>query len=414
VLPDPSDCDIFEFKPPRMQSAFVRIAQKIFPFLLKLRFGNFTYEIERGLESVMTLGTNRMMLCPNHSSTMDMDVAFLFTCILHEPLYFLCAREVFQGSWINRYVLQLFGCYSIVRGTLDHSSYAQSIEILKTGKHKLVLYPEGEISGSNNLILPLKPGAAHLAVKAFLTLKREEKEAPVFLVPVALRYTYPNLSAKFLLESITSVESALDIKGDQNQSMQTRIEAVSEAILRDLLYKYDCRDVSGSLSERVATLRKIILDRLAAYVGIDNLHGLDEIDAAHRLYVKLYQQRWYEEQLEKCLNFETHHIRYQLLNELIRDYHRAMRFIAIGNSFEGMQQQNQDDLINLLMLIKRDICPAKKWRMPVHLLISFGDPINVQESLARHPHHGEAEQLLTTKLQEEMQSGLIALINSHH
>jgi len=345
---------------------------------------------------------------------MDVEIAFLLTSLLHEPLYFLCAREIFQGGWINRYVLQLFGCFSVVRGTIDHRSYAHSIQILTEGLHKLVLYPEGEISGSNNFILPLKPGAAHLAIRAFSTLKKEHKEAPIYLVPVALRYTYPHISAKFLLESIACIESALNVTSVENQSLQSRIKSASEAILKELLYKYDYQDLSGSLPERVAALRKIILEQLAAYVGVDEIKGLDEIEAAHRLYVRLYQERWYEQQLEKSLNFEIHHARYQLLNELIHDYHRAMKFIAIGNSFSEMQQQNQDDLINLLMLIQREICPEKKWRMPVRLLISFGKPIGVQEPSSRQSSHGQEQWQLTAMLQDELQSELVALINARH
>jgi hypothetical protein len=48
----------------------------------------------------------------------------------------------------------------------------------------------------------------------------------------------------------------------------------------------------------------------------------------------------------------------------------------------------------------------------VHLLISFGKPISVQEFCAKESPHGQGEYQLTAKLQEEMQSELSALINA--
>ncbi|MFX5210841.1 hypothetical protein ABTC77_19130, partial [Acinetobacter baumannii] len=63
------------------------------------------------------------------------------------------------------------------------------------------------------------------------------------------------------------MEASLNIKGvTDDQSMHLRVIRIGEGIVTGLLSKYGCRLATGSLTQRIVSLRRCILDHLANYV----------------------------------------------------------------------------------------------------------------------------------------------------
>jgi 1-acyl-sn-glycerol-3-phosphate acyltransferase len=401
-------CDIYEFKPPHLNLVFVELMKLIYPRLLKYRYGDFSFDIRGGTEEVTRLSTNRVILCPNHASIMDTDIAFLLTTLLNDQLYYLCAREIFRGTFANRHLLQMAGCYSVRRGTLDSNSFATSIKILKDGRHKLVIFPEGEICGRNDVLLPFKSGPAHIALSAVQQMRKEQSEQPIYLAPIALRYKYPKITAKFLMRSMRQIETSLGIEADLEQSLQARLGKASKVILDVLAKKYDFTPEPGNIRERASQVSRVILESIAKYVGFKPDTRLDEIESAHQLYMRLYEYRWEEQQLAHKLNPENHKQRHRLLHELIHDYHRAVNLISAGLTAE---KSNQDDLINLMMAIKREVRPKEPWRIPVHLSVSFGTPVLVNDYVKRETGKAVAMHNITDRLEKEIKEQLAKLID---
>src|SRR6185295_10298825 len=105
----------------------------------------------------------RTIICPNHPSHSDPESMFAFSAITGEDFNFLAAREIFDynNGW-NGWVIQHLGVYSVVRGACDRESFKTTKSLLVSGKKKLVIFPEGEISNQNDTLMTLESGVAQM------------------------------------------------------------------------------------------------------------------------------------------------------------------------------------------------------------------------------------------------------------
>jgi 1-acyl-sn-glycerol-3-phosphate acyltransferase len=385
-------CDINVFKPAHNISLLITLLRKNYLWLLKLKYPNLAVRVVSGLESVRALRSNRVIICPNHPTSMDTDMAFLLSTILKEELYFLTAREVFIGSFLNKYLLQLFGCFSVLRGTSDSNSFKYSVRVLQAGLHKLVIFPEGEICRRNDTLLSIKPGPAHIACTAVDWLNTSGQDETVYIVPVAFRYGYSNVPMSMLLKTMSSIEKALSVRSLEPQSLTIRMMVAAEIVLQELLAKYGCSSNLGeTFSQRVAHARSSVLSRIAFYINFKLDPHLEETDQIHRLFVHLYKARWYEHHIAKDLDHQSHTDRYALLTEMIRDLFRVGRFISIGKT-SPLRDRNDD--INDLMLLRCEVLGDRRHIVPSSLEIAFGRPIDV-----RTVYSGKKEARLKSVLQ---------------
>jgi 1-acyl-sn-glycerol-3-phosphate acyltransferase len=402
-------CDINIFKPARNISFLISLLRNNYLWLLKLKYPHLSVKVASGIESVKALRSNRVMICPNHPTSMDTDMAFLLSTILKEELYFLTAREVFKGSFVNKYLLQLFGCFSVLRGTNDSSSFKYSVRLMQAGLHKLVIYPEGEICRRNDTLLSIKPGPAHIACTTVDRLKKSGLNETVYIVPVAFRYSYSDVPLSRLLATMSSIEQALNVRSSESQCLMSRMTVAAEIVLQELLSKYNCsNDASETFYQRVTHARTAVLSRLASYTNFQLELDLEETEQIHRLFIQLYKARWYEHQLAKDLDHQSHTDRYDLLTEMIRDLFRVSSFISIGKQ-SPLRDRNDD--INDLMLLRHEVLGDRRHLLPSCLEIAFGRPIDV-----RTVYSGKKEEKLksvldiTELLRAELESALAGLI----
>jgi 1-acyl-sn-glycerol-3-phosphate acyltransferase len=402
-------CDINIFKPARNISFLIGLLRKYYMLILKVKYPHLSVEVISGLKELRALQTDRVILCPNHPTSMDTDMAFLLATLLQEELYFLTAREVFIGSFVNKYLLQLFGCYSVLRGTNDFNSFKYSVRLMQAGLHKLVIFPEGEICRRNDILLPLKPGPAHIACTTLDRLRKSGIEEAVHIVPLVFRYSYPDVTTAELKATMTSIEKALSIGSSQSLPLSSRMVLAGEIVLQELLSKYNCpADATETFYQKVKHARAAVLKSIACYINFQLDAKLEEIEQIHRLFVHLYEARWYEHQLSEHFDHAKHTERYGLLTEMIRDLFRISCFISVGKD-SPLRDRNDD--INDLMLLRHEVLGDRTYSFPVRLEIALGRPINVQKN-----YSGKKEEKLksilsiTELMQDELENVLAGLI----
>ncbi|HEY9759524.1 MAG TPA: hypothetical protein V6C97_30480, partial [Oculatellaceae cyanobacterium] len=161
------------------------------------------------------------------------------------------------------------------------------------------------------------------------------------------------------------------------------------------------------LPEKAHQLTQLIFTSLAAYVHYEPVDGLNEVESAHQLYLRLYEARWTEEQMQHQLNHSIHHIRYQALNELIHDYHRAVNLISASQLAE---RSNLEDLVNLILAIRKEVGADQRSRTPVHLSIAFAKPILVNDFLKGQTEGVDVPHELTSLLESSVKEELNKLI----
>ncbi|MFX6281365.1 hypothetical protein ABTF86_20095, partial [Acinetobacter baumannii] len=79
-------------------------------------------------------------------------------------------------------------------------------------KKKLVLFPEGEISRQNDTLMSLETGAAQLTFWGVeeltkMSAKNNGQVEPLYLTPVALKYTYATDVRPALKRTLSSLEN---------------------------------------------------------------------------------------------------------------------------------------------------------------------------------------------------------------
>ena len=126
--------------------------------LLALFLGTWCRLHVEGRENIPADGP--FILAPTHRSIIDTPVA---SAVTGRRMRFLGADKWWSNKWFGR-LLTALGGFPVSRGTADREALRRCIALLSTGE-PLVLFPEGERK-SGPLVLPLRDGAAYIAVKS--------------------------------------------------------------------------------------------------------------------------------------------------------------------------------------------------------------------------------------------------------
>ena len=253
-----------------LQSFFYLIAYFVFKFRLVIK--------ERDLAKVRAIANSRVVYLPNHSNLDDGVVVFQLSARIGQMFHYVVAIEAFRGM-IGK-ILPKVGAYSIRRGVGDRSSVVQTLKTLQQAASKLLIFPEGGCSYQNDTVIPFRTGAIELSFKALERINKQEGAVPdLYLVPVSLKYCYPNATAADVSQALRRLETALSItpKGDNYE----RLRAIAEQILSGLEAEYWLTPTSEDLNQRLQDLRT----RMLAYCEEKlNLTTIDRLPNRERVY----------------------------------------------------------------------------------------------------------------------------------
>ena len=232
-----------------LQSFFYLVAYFVFKFRLVIK--------EQDLAKVRAIAERRVVYLPNHSNLDDGVVVFQLSAQIGQMFHYVVAIEAFRG--VIGKLMQKVGAYSIRRGIGDRPSVIQTLKLLQQPASKLVIFPEGGCSYQNDTVIPFRTGAVELAFKALARINRQEGAIPdLYLVPVSLKYCYPNATAADVSQALTGLETALSItpKGDNYK----RLRAIAEQILTSLEAEYWLDSTSEDWNQRLQNLRTRMLN----------------------------------------------------------------------------------------------------------------------------------------------------------
>lgn len=407
------DCDLYQFKPPHTNGLFIGLVKAIYPLVLQSKYSGFDVEvIGDGIERIKRMPSQRVIICPNHPTHFDPDTLFMFSKLLGENLNFLSAREVMRGPIGKELILQLAGCFSVVRGIPDAPSFKAARDLLVTGRRKIVMFPEGEISGKSDVLLPLKTGAAHVAYAAVDEMRQEDKAESVYILPVALRYHHLGDPASRLQMVMNDIESALGLESSPSASLGLRATRALKIVMNTLLCKYNIEvSDSLSLSEKINLMRDSVLRAIASYVGYDIPVNISQLELAHRLYVRIYELRWYERSLEQKFGSMYHTSRLEVLKEFAHDLRRVINFIAVSDCPVDNDGAPSEDLVLFIELLESEVLSRHSLKGPLKVQIAVGNPIDVLEVSKSRPKKSAVIKTVNRRIGEQLES-LLDLLSS--
>ncbi|MEO1145688.1 MAG: lysophospholipid acyltransferase family protein [Cyanobacteria bacterium J06638_22] len=219
-----------EFYPPRQNALMVRSLQIIAPLVGRWRYRLRLRLTPDSLERFKAIAPHRILLLPNHPTNVDWLALFLLSGQVREEFHYLAALERFQGR--DRWWMQRVGAYSVRRGMGDRASLAQTLELLNQRKGRLVIFPEGGYSFQNDTVMPFRPGAMQLALRAMHRQAREGAIAtPLYAVPISLKYSYLGNMTPVIDQTLRRLERVLNLPRRKEDFYDRLIQVADRAML---------------------------------------------------------------------------------------------------------------------------------------------------------------------------------------
>lgn len=220
----------------------------------------------RGLEhlrSAMDRGCG-VLIASQHVGHADAFVMLRAGDKLGVPFYYLVGWQVFEllGP-LSRWVLWRHGAISIDRESFDMKAFRAVVTLLRTSRHPLVLFPEGEVYHQGERVFPFRTGVAAIALTA-----AREGARPIVIVPAAIRYEYVEDIRPKLNEVLTAMEKHILWQPRPDSPLPERLKRLAYGVLAIRELDFLGAVQTGSYPARLEALMVTILDRLEKRYGV--------------------------------------------------------------------------------------------------------------------------------------------------
>jgi len=249
--------DPYEFVPPchsDLVSNFVQFIRLPKHYLRRME-GVTSYEC-RGTELVRESldAGHGVILTPNHCRLADpIAMAFLAweaKCLL----YTMAGWHLFKKGRFASWFLSKLGAFSIYREGADKASVNMAVEVLREARRPLVLFPEGAVSRTNDVLRPLMDGVAFIARTAARRRDKDRPGAKVVIHPVAIKYLFGGDLKKRIGPTLAKIEKRLDWQSQSHVPLVERVVKVGTALLSLKEIEYFGEARPGMLPDRLSNL----------------------------------------------------------------------------------------------------------------------------------------------------------------
>lgn len=183
--------------------------------------------------------------------------------------HIMTAWQVFMlyKRW-GQLMLQRHGCFSINREGNDAQAFRFAVNVLTTGPHPLVIYPEGDIYHSNDRVMPFREGAAAIGLMA-----QRKQARPVVVIPCAMKCFYTVDPTPELVQMMNSLEAQIRWRPRPDLPLLERIYRFGNGFLALKEVEYLGQARSGAVRERLLYLADAILNQVQQRQGVPSKGG---------------------------------------------------------------------------------------------------------------------------------------------
>ncbi len=366
-----------DFIPPHFDPFALLVARLVLP--LRLRGADRVTRLEiddASAARLRALHGQRVMLCPNHSYQADAVVLYALSLLLRQQWYYLSALENFFPP-LQGWLLRNVGAYSVVRGTMDLPCFRCTRRLLAAGEHPVVIFPEGEIVGQNDVIGAFQPGVAQFAFWALDELRAASQGPlpPVYAAPVTMKYLLPGDVRPALARRMALMERKLNLT-DPRTDLYDRLGKIGEAVLAIAEREYGLTPAPGGLfNDRVQAAKAAILARVAREVNVTLRPDRTTIDHVRMLFNAVDRiTRAAPAPTAYARKLQREHQR--RVSALYVDLWRVLRFAA---AFDGYNPDRltQERLMELTNRLEWEVLGSLRWVGPMTAVVHVGEPINL-------------------------------------
>jgi 1-acyl-sn-glycerol-3-phosphate acyltransferase len=245
------------------------LLSKYGPRLLRSKFGVTQVRCEQVERLRESLGAGHgVLLAPNHCRDEDPFVLNALSREAGTPFFIMASWHVFMQSRWQAFLLNRAGAFSIYREGIDRTAVNTAVDILEKAERPLVIFPEGFINRTNDIVNDLLDGTTLIARTA---AKRRAKEAgneggngpgkKVVIHPIAIRYHFIGDIQAPANRLLDEIENRLTW-AHQRLPLFERIHKVGSALLALKELEYLGEADNGPVAPRLTRLANAILNPL--------------------------------------------------------------------------------------------------------------------------------------------------------
>lgn len=254
----------YKFIPPHRGSLvpWAILKTGIVPWYLRKFEGVVSHQLHGvdHLRESMRLG-HGVLLAPNHCRYADPLVMAFLAREAKVSMYAMASWHLFQKSWFQANAIRAMGAFSVYREGLDRQSLDMAIDVLSNPGRPLVVFPEGAVFRTNDLLQPLLDGVAFMA-RAAAKRRNKEGTGKVVIHPVAIKYVFHGDLERAVDVTLDSLEKRLTWSGLKEAGTLYRIHRITIAMLSLKEIEYLGKAQDGTIVERQQRLVDFLLDPL--------------------------------------------------------------------------------------------------------------------------------------------------------
>ena len=444
----------------------MRLGYGVLPLLLRVRFrpwlpaGIWPVTCDNPEDLVQQFeqfeaGKTRLILAFRHSQVDDpLCLSYMFSRILpsvaqaeginrHAPFHshFMYDRgmPLWAGSWLGWFFSRMGGI-PIHRGRrIDLKALKTVRDYLVNGQFPFTIAPEGATNGHGEIVSPLEPGTAQIAFWTVEDLQKANRPEQVVLLPVGLKYLYPDPDWTALNQLMSQLEAdcGLPVQSfpepekagtdDYYQRLITlaqhllaRMEAFYQRFYNQKL-ALDAVPMPGDTSAAIAQRLRQILEG-ALEVG-EQFFGLPSTGSIITRCRRLEEAGWsyiYRDDFEALQQLPP--LEKGLADWIADEAGLQMRHMRLVESFVAVSGSYVRDnpsferfaettliLFDMVERVKGTKVPKRPKLGTRHAIITIGDPIDINERWSDYAQSRRAAKAAVDALTTDLQAAMEAL-----
>ncbi len=405
------------FRPPRNNPFCEALVRATLPFLCKTVFKGLKIEIDPAdIERLKQHKGQRMLLLPNHPAYDDPVIMFELSRRLGESFNYVAAREVFDfNRGLRGMIFQNCGVYSVIRGTSDRESFRTTREILYTGRRRLVIFIEGEVSYDNDVLIPFQQGVLQLAFRSQEDLAKDAAKAghpedfpPLYVVPVAMKYFYADGMEPVLDHATADLEKAVGLEPQPGKPLYPRLHAVGEKVIsvqENLLGL----EPAGTLEERINAVREKLLRKMETFLELqppDPAETLarirvirNQMDRIIHTYADTSKHPLYEKHVQKRLS--------RTFKEFYEDLDRVVN-IMTWEEGAVLERDTPEKYAELIRRVEKEVFGERRLIHPRTAVVKIGEIINLKD---HYPAYLDDRKQAASNLCTALETDMLTMLN---
>ena len=325
-------------------------------------------------------------ITPNHASHADCFAVYELAERLGTPFYIMIAWQNFaRDGALRAWILRQHGGFSVDREGNDLAAFRQSVDVLRSKRNPLVIFPEGDVYHVNDRILPFREGPAAIALSA-----ARRAERPVVIVPCAIKYRYVDDPTPELVEMMGRLEESIHWRPRTDLTLPERIYHLAEGALSLKEIEYCGHSCSGPLPERICSLIDFILTRLEGF------YSLDAGDSTVPERVKLLRQH----AIRRIAELPEGSSERAQCEEDIADLFFAVQLFSYPGDYV-VEDPSVERIAETIDKLEEDVLGVKTAtiRGSRAATVTLGEPIPVPSGRSKRPSATELTHLLEARVQ---------------